>query len=218
MGRNKSKSSRYSDLLKHAERWAQQFNDGLLSVPDDVGDAHIVYSIFNGDDKAILRRHVDSLANKWRLQRGGSAVIQITCNPSIDDLKTIVQDHTVSTLAFVGHGSLGAWWRYDAKVHSAISWYDFATMSTHLKQGTVEQRTCASSADSKTVRLPVGTFMVSDQRNVIAPVGYALGGCAGSDEFEDVLRPVFVNEVNTPSDLISQVHDRVRLVQHLGAE
>ncbi len=213
MGHSKSRPARLSELYRCSERWAELFNAGQLSVPDDIGEAYILYSVHDGGDKALLRKHADALTAQWRSRRGGRAIIEVTCNPTVGDVEFVIQNHAVSTLAFIGHGSLGAWWRYDSKVHSPMTWYQLAALTTHLKRGIVEQRTCASAPDLRSVRLPIGTFLVTDQRNAIAPVGHSPSNKAGFDEFEKILGSVYDHAVNAPMDLIANVQARLQAAQ-----
>jgi hypothetical protein len=173
------------------EAWRRKIDRRELGIDNDAGKWVIIYSCFGQPEISILREHAKAIADKWARQRDSSMHVDIAANPSYSELEAVIQDEYVSTVAFIGHGSLSAVRHYEGRRWNSVSWYKFGDMAGVLKQGVSEQRTCAMVGDSSQVRIPSGTFVMSDPRNLRAAVNHYFADTAGFDEFERHLKPVY---------------------------
>lgn len=173
------------------EEWRHKLERRELGIDNDAGKWVVIYSCFGEPELTILHTHAQLLADKWAGQRGSSADVEIAANPTSSDLLRIVQDEYVSTMAYIGHGSLSAVRHYEGRRWKSVCWYDFGAMASVLKQGVFEQRTCAMVGDDKQVRIPAGTFVMSDPRSLRVAVNHYFADTAGFDEFERHLKPAY---------------------------
>lgn len=183
---------RMGTFERHYDEWAAKRNNGEVGIPNDQGLWMIIYSAGTQSDITALKTHSEKLADKWRVQRDGGQLIEISGCPSCSDLEDIINSEIVSTVAFLGHGTLGAVHHYRGLQWENVAWYHFADMSGPLKTGVFEQRTCATIGSDDQVRLPVGTFVMEDPGNVYAPVGqFFVSGSTGFDEFDAAIHPAY---------------------------
>lgn len=98
---------------------------------------------------------------------------------------------SISTVAYIGHGSLSAVRHYEGSRNQSLAWYDFAAMSGPLKTGVFEQRTCAQAHDDKQVRIPVGTFVMQEPSHVYAAVGSYFPNSADFTAFDDAVHSAY---------------------------
>ncbi len=118
-----------------------------------------------------------------------------------DDIISHVHDKEVSDMIFIGHGSIGAFW---LEGDTKLGWQDLAhenkesLMGTdrHLKLGQIVQRVCGNFPVRS---VPLGTPVVADLMNVIAPLGKAI---PDAHPDESLFRPVYTHN----GDMVSQVH------------
>jgi hypothetical protein len=80
-----------------------------------------------------------------------------------------ISDPEVSDLVLIGHGHIGDLGTDEGNHFSA---FDVAKSAKYLKQGKIEQRICGHFRTPFSV--PLGTFALADQRNLIAPLGYKI--------------------------------------------
>jgi hypothetical protein len=187
------------------EAWRRKIDRRELGINNVAGKWVIIYSCFGEPELGTLRTHAQALADKWASQRDSSMHVDIAANPSYSELVAIIQDEYVSTVAFIGHGSLSAVRQYDARRWNSVGWYKFGEMAGVLKQGVFEQRTCAMVGDSSQVRIPSGTFVMSDPRNLRAAVNHYFEDTAGFDEFERHLKPVYTADGSDRDVLLAPV-------------
>lgn len=116
----------------------------------------------------------------------------------------VLRDKETSGLVFVGHGGAGhgilPYVRF-------IGWQDIAKESGrrngHLKLGDFVQRTCGHIPDSGLI-VPLGTFAMADQRNILAPLGI---GIPDERPDEALFRQIYDKAHNTPEDIRQVVDD-----------
>ena len=116
---------------------------------------------------------------------------------SADDVKTDLADPDVTDIIFVGNGTINALFLSGDKY---FTWWDAARASTALKQGRVEQRMCGHFPPDVPYHVPLGTFAVSDLRNVTAATGMVI---PDRDPADELFQPVF----SSPEDPIGQIQD-----------
>lgn len=91
----------------------------------------------------------------------------------------------ITDLVFIGHGDLSTLQLGD---DSDLNWFHLFRSLDHLKQGTVTQRSCGGAWNKLSVAL--GTFAVSDMRNVFAPVNHDFEP-ESIDDMDYLLRQVY---------------------------
>jgi hypothetical protein len=138
--------------------------------------------------------------------RGAKRVVLLE-NPSTQATLEIIADRQVSSLAFIGHGSLGSFrsWSSGSEQLGWLSWYHMPTVLNHLKTGHVEQRTCVGLNAYGQISVPLGTFIVADQTKITAPrPGSLVSNCFGFEGFNNLLSPPFSAAHNSVEDLVRQ--------------
>lgn len=130
---------------------------------------------------------------------------QITRTAHREDIKRKLQDPDIAGMVLIGHGDIGSFWLDGGG--ERLRWHDVAKAAGCLKLGHFVQRMCGHYPRdiSKTPftdipTLPLGTFAVVDQRNVIAAHGLAI-----PDEHPDetLFKPVYSDSRNSYEDILS---------------
>lgn len=153
------------------ERWRNLGEQEQFSLPLSVGRWAIMAAYDTVDDspKEIRRFRNEALVIAKMLQSRGLGAFAIL-QADYDDFSEILADTTICSVITVGHGTLSSFFvQRGDNVDGMIDWQDVANMTTHLKSGIFVQRHCGVM--SRDLNVPLGTFAMSDHRNVIAPVG-----------------------------------------------
>ncbi len=77
-------------------------------------------------------------------------------------------DKSISSIVVIGHGSVNGVDLEDKAEVKVYDWWDVSKASTHLKQGSFEQRTCAGFAREEG-NIPMGTFALKTLSKVLIP-------------------------------------------------
>lgn len=111
------------------------------------------------------------------------------------DMDFAIQDRYVAGIVLVGHGTIAA--IRMAQDHY-YNWKDAERVVRQLKLGHFVQRTCGSLSVKQS--LPLGTFVVADQRSIIAPPGVPI-----DDKYPDesLFQPIYSRETNTAADILA---------------
>ena len=128
-----------------------------------------------------------------------------------------VQDETISDIICIGHGGFQVFSTYptqdellDNDAAPCLNWKDVSEATTHLKLGQFVQRTCGIIHESSVAAL--GTFAVSDKRNVILPAGHYFLPEFEGDSAEGLLQSPYSQAVNTLEDF-RNIAAKVRAAQ-----
>ncbi len=191
---------RFNTLVKAVEQHGELLAVGARSVSDDDGGLLVLYSAEERDELLALATHAHGLRARHESERP----VEVLAKPDFDVALEAINNPDYSRVAMLGHGAIGAMRLYNRTGHSFrhVSWYDLATQATHLKTGPFEQRFCGVvSEPDKHVRVPLGTFVVADQRQVLAPVHMLFPDTAGISEFDAKLAPIYAEVTNTATEL-----------------
>ena len=109
-----------------------------------------------------FRSEALSLADRYLTT--GSYAVEVALNATSSDTVSMIQSPHITDIVVIGHGSLT-----DVDFpEGSMDWWDASIQTTHLKTGQFVQRICGHF--SRRLNVPLGTFVVADQRQVIAPV------------------------------------------------
>lgn len=117
------------------------------------------------------RKEAAALAKRAELDEKHAEIIY---NPGHCDFRAILQDPTFSDIVTVGDGSLSSFDIHNEIDPEQFDWLDAITAASHLKQGTFVQRHCGHF--SRSLNVPLGSFVTADPANVHAPVGLYYNG------------------------------------------
>jgi hypothetical protein len=200
-----------SDNKKTYERalgdWFDLHKSGSLSVPANIGATAIFCtytelmrgsgvgagSVYRGRDIKLFRREALSIADRMRADGGNPEVILDT---RYSDIVDVLTDPTFSSIIFIGHGCLSSVYvpTYDKQI-GVCDWEYVSKAADHLKTGTFFQRVCGNFG--REFNVPLGTFAVTDHRNVVAPVGLQFKPKGLEHPHNDFLEPVTTDRVMT---------------------
>ncbi|HCR56048.1 TPA: hypothetical protein DIV49_03675 [Candidatus Saccharibacteria bacterium] len=131
-------------------------------------------------------------------QKGVYSDIDIRRHASKATLLETIEDDEVAGITLVGHGNISTFHTADA---SSLKWFTAAAHTDHLKQGGIEQRMCGRVYKGEAA---LGTFLVADQRNILAAPGINVDDLVDDEE---LFVPVYDKPQNTP-DEIQALHER----------
>lgn len=209
MGRSGKVNTRVPALLKQHALHAAMVADERFGVEDNEGlFAVLVNANSKGPHKEYETAGVHALqvADRETALRGAKRVLLVE-NPSTQEALDVIADPHVSSLAFIGHGSLGSFktWNQDEKQMGWLSWPHLLPAIDCLKTGTVEQRTCSGLDKFSRVRMPLGTFIVADQTRITTlPPGIKLDNTVGFDGFNSMLTHPFPSAQSSIAELMEQ--------------
>lgn len=183
--------------------WDRLHINESYSVPSHIGKVAILCSYVPPVDPTprqkkshhkeirLFRKEAFALAERYSIWGKESEVI---LNVTDLDVTEVMRDPSFSDIVTIGHGSLSTLSvrssrPLDSGYRSiSIDWEDIAHNSNHLKTGCFTQRQCGTyDADLPT---PLGTFAMTDHRNVFACVGMAFEPRGLDDEVNMFLQPV----------------------------
>ena len=130
-------------------------------------------------------------------------VADLRFRASVDDFREVFTDKRISSVVICGLGNLSRLQislRDDPQLRSLasgrtdglLSWYDLVHMADHLKKGKVIQR--FSGLRGGTLNAPFAWGVVSDHRNIFAPVGVSIHPTGLDHEDNDHIKPITTRE------------------------
>lgn len=161
-----------------AAHWQHLHNERAYSMPAGIGRTAIVCPYYSAgswslrSEKAPIPDHREiKELSKEALKIADLLVarqyeVEVILNAQAADITDTLQDPAISSIITVGHGTLSG---LTIDENTEYDWLDVAQNSDHLKTGSFIQRHCGTFG--RILSVPLGTFAVSDHRNVIAPLG-----------------------------------------------
>jgi hypothetical protein len=196
---------RYQNALaKTHKEHERKLDDGKLSLPKKLGRLSIIVSNMPdhrgeataADQIRAFHNEADELAEHYS---GVYNAVKIHRKATAMEMGFELSNPEVAGLITIGHGNIGDFW-LEGGEH--IGWDKVAKLTKYLKQGEFVQRMCGNFPFASSV--PLGTFAVSDQRNVIAPTGEVIDDLKPD---ESLFGPVYGkdrNDINDITDLIAE--------------
>jgi len=196
---------RYQNALaKTHKEHERKLGDGKLSLPKNLGRLSIIVSNMPdhrgeataADQIRAFHNEADELAEHYS---GVYNAVKIHRKATAMEMGFELSNPEVAGLITIGHGNIGDFW-LEGGEH--IGWDKVAKLTKYLKQGEFVQRMCGNFPFASSV--PLGTFAVSDQRNVIAPTGEVIDDLKPD---ESLFGPVYGkgrNDINDITDLIAE--------------
>jgi hypothetical protein len=180
-------------LFRRAQhRWLQLAGSDQVSLPTYSGVTAIICSSFTDEpldtltgksELELFQEEAREIARRLsRVHRRARVVLDATRA----DITMVVQDKSVSDIYVIGNGSLSTLLLGERVYYD---WNDIAKSTTHLKLGRFVQRQCGGL--TRVVNVPLGLFVVSDQRNVHAALDPAFYPRSLDDPVNGMVKPVF---------------------------
>jgi hypothetical protein len=189
---------RRDDLLER-DRLSLEPKLGTLAI-------HVSRATFNGGDLAP-EEQIEAFEEEGELIRDTEKILgnykSVELYPMTDkaNLRASFRNPNIASIVVIGQGSLGA---VRLPQGNGFTWWDVATASKkHLKTGSITQRTCGHVLKN-VLAVPFGTFAVSDQRNLFAPLGE---GVADRYPDEGAFKPVYKEPHNSPADILERIEE-----------
>lgn len=186
-----------NDVVKAAASREKKLEKGNISLPSELGKLVIVVSsratwptLLDPDQKRMdhnLRMHEAERIKAERLKNHAGVVIRPRAY--IRDMKFDFADPEVSDLCLIGHGSINGLLTDDDGKY--FDWRHATKAARYLKQGKIEQRTCAGFPNDLKYPVPLGSFAVTDPTNVVAAVGKIVPLPAPGESRDHLFHPVF---------------------------
>lgn len=208
MGRSGKINTRLAVLRSQHAEHAEMVAGSRLGVEDAEG----VFAIFmnadtnSAEEYEVAGVHALRVADREVALRGVKRVVLVE-NPSTQEALSVIADPNVSSMAFIGHGSLGAFktWDENEKRMGWLSWYHLLPEVGYLKTGTIEQRTCSRLDSFGRVRMPLGTFIVVDQTKIMTlPPDLRVATSMGFEDFNSELCRPFSSPESSLVELLGQ--------------
>jgi hypothetical protein len=203
MSKNRALPNRYSELTKAIQKHEQLLKDKNFSLtPENGGGSVIFTSGQNREDRETLQEHADQLATDRDRGFFGAEIIR---QATKIEIFSAISDRDITSMAFLGDGNMGTMNLVTGKdSFERLTWYDLSKVTTHLKQGTTQERTCSMILrPDREIRVPLTSFIVSDQRNIFGTVNISFGNHAGYDIFNHHVHSLFDNPANSEEELRS---------------
>jgi len=151
-----------------SEKWNTLSREKSFSVPAELGSTvivtpydHSMVSPLESFDR--FEKQASRLAQFIFEQSGVEPIM--APNASRSDIESIYQDPSISTIYFIGRGTLSSIGSLDGP----ITWKDISESSDHLKTGRTYQLFCGWQPN--TLNVPLGMFGMDDHRKTYAPSG-----------------------------------------------
>ena len=196
---------RYKNTLERIQKeYVRKLDEDKLSLPKKLGKLSIIVSNMPdhrgeataADQIRAFHNEADELAEYYSREYGA---VNIYRKATEMEMGFELSNPEVAGLITIGHGNIGDFW-LEGGEH--IGWDKVAKLTKYLKQGEFVQRMCGNFPFASSV--PLGTFAVSDQRNVIAPTGEVIDDLKPD---ESLFGPVYGkgrNDINDITDLIAE--------------
>ena len=215
MSKAAKSNSRVPVLRKQHEQHAEMLRGANFGIEDSQGMLAILVCppITRAGKYDLLTEEALRVADREAAVRGMARVILIE-SPSHEETLDVIADPTISSLAFIGDGTLGAFRLSPAtheKMPTWLSWYELLPAAGHLKTGTIEQRTCTHiDGTGRQIRMPLGTFIVADQTKIRLPEpGTRVSDFLGYDRLNDLMMQPFASPHNPLPVLVEQTGQSV---------
>ncbi len=194
----------HNHIDRHVDERAKKLRQGKLSeATGGEGKLAIIVStaakdrggLSSDEQRLAFLDEADRLADERRDDHKDVSVLKVFGRRAVD---MVLRDRRVSDIVLIGHGTIGSI-VLPEKGGFGSSYYDWleATKQVdHLKQGTIEQRMCGNFPLFSSI--PFGTFLVSDQRRVVAALNRAV---PDRDPNPDMFQPVFT-QANVSAETI----------------
>lgn len=208
MGRSGKVNTRIAVLRSQHAKHAEMVAASCLGAEDTEG----VFAVFmNADTNTpeeyeVAGIHALKVADRETALRGVKRVVLVE-NPSTQEALNVIANPKVTSMAFIGHGSLGAFktWNHSEQQMGWLSWYHLLPEVDYLKTGTIEQRTCSRLDNFGRVRMPLGTFIMADQTKVMTlRPGLRVDSSMGFEEFNARLCQPFSSPESSLAELLGQ--------------
>lgn len=185
------------NLVKAAANRERKLELGKLSLESSEGKLVIVVSSHAPfpdrlDHKKTKEDHEARLAEAEKISRersGQYGGIVIRPKAYIPDIQIDFMDREVSDICMIGHGSINGFMTDSEGEY--FTWQHAARTASRLKQGKIEQRTCARFPSELSCPVAVGTFAVANIENVYAAVGEIVPLPEEGVSREHLFRPVY---------------------------
>lgn len=189
--RKLEKATAHHEKLLEMERFSLPIDQGKLAIMHSYGTT--VNSEFSADEqKRIFREEAEEVAaGDWAAQYADVSVHPVASNLDMD---LALMDREVAGVVLVGHGTIAA---YRMLAGEYYNWESATRAVRELKLGHFVQRTCGEFRVPRSV--PLGTFVVADRRNLIAPVGVAIDD---ANPEESVFTQVYPTDQVRAEDII----------------
>lgn len=179
----------------------KKLDNGLLSLAPHEGKLAIlpsrgttaVNSYSPTEQIRIFREEAETIADSEFAKQYDTTEVMPAVNKL--DVDMALADFEVSGVVLIGHGTIAALRLHQDKY---MNWYDASRATKQLKLGHFVQRMCGGFGIYESV--PLGTFVVADQRNVLAAVGMAVDDLHPDDS---LFAPVFDKPVNSFDDIVA---------------
>lgn len=178
----------------------KKLDQGIFSLPPDEGKLAIIASrgtttnsMYSPDEQVKIfhdeaeRVQYSEIAEQYDETEVYSAVNNL-------DIEFALGDREIAGMILIGHGTIAALRLHQDKF---INWLEVSRSAKELKLGHFVQRMCGNYRISTSV--PLGTFAVADQRNVIASLGAPI-----DDKYPDetLFQPVYNVPVNDATAML----------------
>jgi hypothetical protein len=200
-------------------RWQDLVDRRRFSVPPDKGATAILSShamVDSGLDKNevdVFDNEASQIAKNLEAEGYESRVF---LDATIDDVKTVLTDRTVSDVIVIGHGALPYVYMlngirrqetvgYQTEYNNRVDWRDVSAAADHLKTGVFTQRFCGNYV--RKLSVPLGMFAVSNFSRVVAVAGLNFSPANLEDPQNQKLYPVLSNEFPFSYGLLKRVFD-----------
>ncbi len=197
MGRISGGVYRYNQVVDAVEHREQLLQSGQLSLPSDEGQAVIITSGGTKENKQTLAEHAQVLAaDRARRFLGATILLQ----PALDEIIEVIRNPEVASMAFIGDGAFSSFTIGDGG--QRLDWRSAARAASHLKQGSMELRTCSRIiSPHKEARVSMAAFLVDNQTNILGTVDKSFADHNGFDEFNLFLGQIYAKPHNSAEEL-----------------
>lgn len=191
-----------SRLERRVELHEQKIQDEMVSLPSHLGKLVIVVSnrTFKDsehDSETQWQAFHDEADRFADLRAGYYGGLEIRRSAKLTEIRDDLRDVEVSDMMFIGHGTIDEFWLDD---NHSLGWRRVAKYARYLKQGRIEQRMCGSFNHYSAV--PMGTFALVDQRDLIAPLGEVIDDVCPD---EALFEPVYDKPSNSIHDILNLI-------------
>jgi len=191
----------HAHLRRAVAEHQKKIDEGSFSLSPEMGKLAVIASWGTAKNSQysakeqirIFRTEAERVASSPLADAYAEAeVVQVA---SKMDVNFVLADPEVAGVVLVGHGNIA-----ELRLHydKHMNWWETAHATRQLKLGHFVQRMCGhfETADS----LPMGTFAVADQRNIIAALGTPL-----DDKYPDesLFRPVYAESLNDAESILA---------------
>lgn len=194
-----SDSSRLKSAVNNHKYLLRQ---GSIGAPQTEAKAGIVcsYGIAQWKERRIFRREAYAIADS--LMQQGFHGTELAIDATGTDYLAMLEDPAITDIVTIGHGSLSELNFTQRDYDYAIDWRLSARSTGYLKTGQFIQRMCGHY--SRRLNIPLGTFVVQNQMNVIASDGEYFQPSGLDHPQNTLLTQMFPRAVNSAQYMIDR--------------